>query len=85
MTAPATGSPNSFVNVKTMVLDCTAWLNVTVIGVDNATPRLAGIGNSFVTYGADVAAVVNVQVQGAVMATPELLLAPLTVAVYVVE
>ena len=39
------------------------------------------MGVSLVTYGADVAAVVNVQVQGAVMATPELLLAPLTVAV----
>lgn len=63
-----------------MVAGCTAWLNVAVSGDANATPSVEGAGVSLVTVG-QFGTVVNDQLSGVVIATPQMVTAPLTVAV----
>ena len=85
MTVAGTELPDWFVSVKLIELDCTALLNVAVAVVDTATPVAPDAGVSLVTVGTPAAAVVNDQENGAPMGSPALSVAPLTVAVYVVE
>ena len=80
MTVAATELPDEFSSVKLIVPACTASLNVAVAVVDTATPVAPDAGVSLVTAGG-AASVVKDQENGAVMVTPELLSAPLTVAV----
>ena len=80
MTVAATGLPPLGVNVKLMVLACTASLNVAVAVVDTATFVAPLAGDSLVTFGG-AGSVVNDQENGPLMGSPALFLAPLTVAV----
>ena len=77
--------PDEFLSVKLIVLACIASLNVAVGAIDMATLVAPDAGVSLVTAGATAAAVVNDQETAEVMGSPALSVAPLTVAVYVVE
>jgi hypothetical protein len=91
-TVVATALPEPSVSVKLIVLNCTAWLKVAAIGNiassddDTGTLVAPGGGLSPISVGAPVfwGAVVNDQVTGAAIATPELFSAPLIETVYVV-
>ncbi len=83
VTVAVTGLPPLGVNVKLMVLACTASLNVAVAVVETATFVAPLAGVSLVTLGA-AGSVVNDHDNGPLMGSPALSLAPLTVAVYVV-
>ena len=78
--SPAPDVPALGVKVKLIVLDCTASLNVAVAAVDTATFVAPLAGVSLVTAGC-AASVVNDQENGALMGSPSVSLAPLTVAV----
>ena len=87
-TDPAIELPDELLSVKLIVLACTASLNVAVGTIDMATLVAPDAGVSLVTVGATAAAaaaVVNDQETAEVMGSPALSVAPLTVAVYVVE
>ena len=92
----ATGLPELSVSVKLIVLGCTGSLNVAVtdssLTADGTSTLVApDAGLSPITVGADTVggdtfdAVVKVHVSGLVIGSPAVSLAPLTVAVYVVE
>ena len=80
MRVAGTAVPALLVRVKLTVLDCTASLKVAESGDDTATPAAPASGVWLATAGWTVA-VVNDHETGALMATPVLFSAPLTVAV----
>ncbi len=80
VTVAETGLPPLGVSVKLIVLACTASLNVAVAVVDIATFVAPLAGVSLITAGA-AETVVNDHVNGPLMGSPALSLAPLTEAV----